>query len=58
MESRKNYYLANWMTLCPGDLVITGTPPRIKNRIFLKDGDKFTVAVEGFPDLDTFFYAN
>jgi 2-keto-4-pentenoate hydratase/2-oxohepta-3-ene-1,7-dioic acid hydratase in catechol pathway len=49
-------WLADWMTLYPGDVVITGTPSRVRDRMFLKDGDTYTVKIEGFPDLVTKFY--
>jgi len=49
-------WLAGWMTLYPGDVVITGTPSRVRDRMFLKDGDTYTVKIEGFPDLVTKFY--
>jgi 2-keto-4-pentenoate hydratase/2-oxohepta-3-ene-1,7-dioic acid hydratase in catechol pathway len=49
-------WLSNWMTLYPGDIIITGTPSRVRDRLFLKDGDTYTVKIEGFPDLVTSFY--
>lgn len=49
-------WLSDWMTLYPGDVVITGTPSRVRDRMFLKDGDNYTVKIEGFPDLVTSFY--
>ncbi len=50
-------WLSGWMTLYPGDLVLTGTPPRVRERMFLKSGDAYTVQIEGFPALITEFYA-
>jgi len=49
-------WLSGWMTLYPGDIVITGTPSRVRDRMFLKDGDTYTVKIEGFPNLVTKFY--
>tara|TARA_Y100000590_G_scaffold20022_2_gene23395 strand:- start:6132 stop:6902 length:771 start_codon:yes stop_codon:yes gene_type:complete len=49
-------WLSNWMTLYPGDIIITGTPSRVRDRKFLKNGDTFTVKIEGLPDLLTSFY--
>ena len=48
-------WLSNWMTLMPGDLIITGAPPRIRKRIFLKKGDTFNVKIEGFKELKNHF---
>lgn len=49
-------WLSNWLTLYPGDIVITGTPSRVRDRLFLKDGDTYTIKIQGFPDLVTSFY--
>ena len=49
-------WLSGWMTLNAGDIIITGTPARIRDRIFLKSGDQYKVQIEGLPDLNTFFY--
>ena len=44
-------YLSRFMTLLPGDIVTTGTPPGVglglKPPIYLKPGDVMTLAVEG-----------
>jgi 2-keto-4-pentenoate hydratase/2-oxohepta-3-ene-1,7-dioic acid hydratase in catechol pathway len=44
-------YISRFMTLMPGDVISTGTPPGVgmgrKPRIFLKDGDVMHLAVEG-----------
>jgi len=50
-------WLASWMTLNGGDLVITGTPSRVRDRLFLSDGDTYTVCIQGLPDLRNTFYA-
>ena len=44
-------YLSNFMTLYPGDVIATGTPPGVgmgqKPPVFLKDGDIVELSVEG-----------
>jgi 2-keto-4-pentenoate hydratase/2-oxohepta-3-ene-1,7-dioic acid hydratase in catechol pathway len=44
-------YLSHFMTLMPGDVVTTGTPPGVgmarNPRVFLKEGDQLTLTVEG-----------
>ena len=44
-------YLSRFMTLMPGDVITTGTPPGVgmarNPRVFLKEGDQVTLAVEG-----------
>jgi len=49
-------WLSSWMTLYAGDIIITGTPSRVRSRLFLKDNDTYTVKIQGFPDLVTKFY--
>jgi 2-keto-4-pentenoate hydratase/2-oxohepta-3-ene-1,7-dioic acid hydratase in catechol pathway len=44
-------YLSQFMTLMPGDVITTGTPPGVgmgmKPPLFLKAGDTMTLGVEG-----------
>ena len=44
-------YISRFMTLMPGDVVTTGTPPGVgmarNPRVFLKEGDQLALAVEG-----------
>ena len=45
-------YLSRFMTLCPGDLIITGTPPGVgmgakPNPVFLKAGDVMRLGING-----------
>jgi len=44
-------YLSRFMTLQPGDVVATGTPPGVgmgqKPPVFLRAGDRITLAIEG-----------
>jgi|TARA_B110000438_G_scaffold301249_1_gene355662 2-keto-4-pentenoate hydratase/2-oxohepta-3-ene-1,7-dioic acid hydratase in catechol pathway len=43
-------YLSKFMTLLPGDIVTTGTPPGIGNgkkpKVFLKNGDKLNLSID------------
>ena len=43
-------YLSYFMTLMPGDIVTTGTPPGVgmgkKPQIFLKEGDKLKLTID------------
>jgi 2-keto-4-pentenoate hydratase/2-oxohepta-3-ene-1,7-dioic acid hydratase in catechol pathway len=44
-------YITQIMTLDPGDLIATGTPPGVglgrDPQVFLEDGDEVTVEIEG-----------
>ena len=44
-------YISRFMTLKPGDVITTGTPPGVgmarNPKVFLKEGDRLTLAVEG-----------
>ena len=44
-------YISRFMTLMPGDVITTGTPPGVgmarNPRVFLKEGDQLILAVEG-----------
>ncbi|AWK89042.1 fumarylacetoacetate hydrolase family protein [Azospirillum thermophilum] len=44
-------YLSQFMSLRPGDIISTGTPPGVglgqKPQVFLKEGDEVTLGVEG-----------
>jgi 2-keto-4-pentenoate hydratase/2-oxohepta-3-ene-1,7-dioic acid hydratase in catechol pathway len=44
-------HLSQYMTLMPGDVIITGTPPGVglgmKPPRFLKKGDLMTLGIEG-----------
>jgi 2-keto-4-pentenoate hydratase/2-oxohepta-3-ene-1,7-dioic acid hydratase in catechol pathway len=48
-------FISDGITLEPGDLILTGTPPGVglgrKPPIYLKDGDEVTVEIDGIGSL-------
>jgi ureidoglycolate lyase len=45
-------YVSQYMTLLPGDIITTGTPPGVgmgvkPNPVFLKPGDVMTLGIQG-----------
>ncbi|HEX5688477.1 MAG TPA: fumarylacetoacetate hydrolase family protein, partial [Roseiflexaceae bacterium] len=50
-------HLAAFMTLEPGDVIATGTPPGVgfgrRPQEFLKPGDQMAAAIEGLGELTT-----
>jgi 2-keto-4-pentenoate hydratase/2-oxohepta-3-ene-1,7-dioic acid hydratase in catechol pathway len=48
-------FLSTGMTLVPGDIIITGTPPGVgmarDPQLWLKDGDEVSVEIEGLGTL-------
>lgn len=50
-------YLSQFMTLEPGDIITTGTPPGVglgmKPQVFLKDGDVMRLEIEGLGHQET-----
>lgn len=48
-------WLTKWMTLEPGDVILTGAPNRVRDRIYLKTGDTFTCVIEGLGELKNDF---
>jgi 2-keto-4-pentenoate hydratase/2-oxohepta-3-ene-1,7-dioic acid hydratase in catechol pathway len=44
-------YISKFMTLVPGDVITTGTPPGVgmarKPRVFLKPGDEMRLSISG-----------
>lgn len=50
-------YISHYMTLNPGDVILTGTPEGVilgyekSSQLWLKDGDEMTVKVEGLGEL-------
>lgn len=49
------HFLSQGLTLLPGTVILTGTPPGVgvarKPPVFLKDGDTVTVSIEGIGEL-------
>ena len=45
-------YLSNYMSLQPGDIITTGTPPGVgmgkKPQVFLKAGDSIRLSIDNF----------
>lgn len=48
-------WLSSWMTLYPEDIILTGSPGRVRDRLYLKKGDSFSCKVDGFSELITYF---
>ena len=48
-------WLSSWMTLEPGDVILTGAPTRVRERIYFKSGDHFTCRIEGLGELSNPF---
>ena len=46
-------WLSSWMTLNPGDIILSGAPKRVCKKQFLKSGDIYSVRLEGFDLLNT-----
>lgn len=44
-----------WMTLEEGDLILTGAPPRVRDRIFLAPGDTYRCEIDELGMLETRF---
>ena len=55
------HYLSRYMTLAPGDVILTGTPEGVilgdpaDKRVWLKDGDEVTIEIEGIGTLGNRF---
>ncbi|MFH0779326.1 MAG: fumarylacetoacetate hydrolase family protein [Parcubacteria group bacterium] len=48
-------FLSQWMTLEVGDIIITGTPPRVVEKTYLNHGDVFEVEIAGLGRLKNKF---
>ncbi|MBT7896745.1 MAG: hypothetical protein HN564_07085 [Flavobacteriales bacterium] len=48
-------YVSSFMTLYPGDLIITGAPPRVREKVYLAKDDTYRISIEGFEDIETKF---
>ncbi len=44
-------WLSSWMTLEPGDVILTGAPSRVRDRLYFEEGDRFTCEIEGLGKL-------
>ncbi len=49
------YWLSQWMTLQQGDLIITGTPPRVVEKTYLANGDIYEGKIKGLGTLKNKF---
>lgn len=48
-------WLSSWMTLEPGDVILTGAPARLRDRLYLSTGDTYTCIVDGLGELKNGF---
>jgi 2-keto-4-pentenoate hydratase/2-oxohepta-3-ene-1,7-dioic acid hydratase in catechol pathway len=48
-------FLSGWMTLEPWDVVLTGAPSRVRDRVYFQEGDTFTCTIEGLGSLTNKF---
>ncbi|PJZ86292.1 fumarylacetoacetate hydrolase family protein [Leptospira harrisiae] len=55
LETELLVWLTSWMTLSPGDVVLTGAPNRVRDRIYLEDGDEFISYISGLGELTVSF---
>jgi 2-keto-4-pentenoate hydratase/2-oxohepta-3-ene-1,7-dioic acid hydratase in catechol pathway len=46
--------LAEWMPLSAGDIILTGTPPRVRERQYLRSGDTFECVIDGLETLKVY----
>jgi 2-keto-4-pentenoate hydratase/2-oxohepta-3-ene-1,7-dioic acid hydratase in catechol pathway len=49
-------WISKWITLEPGDVILTGTPPRVADRKFLSNGDKYRCHIEGLDAIENSFF--
>ena len=48
-------WLSSWLTLEPGDVILTGAPSRVRKRIYFEEGDRFTCSIDGLGELSNPF---
>ena len=48
-------FLSSWMTLEPWDVILTGAPARVRDRLYLGEGDVFECKVAGLGELRNSF---
>ncbi len=44
-------WLSSWMTLEPGDVILTGAPTRVRERVYFQQGDSYTYTIDGLGEL-------
>jgi 2-keto-4-pentenoate hydratase/2-oxohepta-3-ene-1,7-dioic acid hydratase in catechol pathway len=49
-------FLSKWMTLYPGDIILTGAPKRVRGREFFVNGDSFNCRIEGLGEINNTYY--
>lgn len=49
------WWLSQWMTLNPGDVIITGAPPRVVDKVYLQEGDVYEAKIHGLGSLRNVF---
>ena len=47
--------LSKWITLRPGDIILTGAPPRVRERLYFSQNDSFLCRIEGLGELRNTF---
>lgn len=48
-------WIGTWMDWGPGDVILTGAPPRVGERVFLNDGAKYRCEVDGLDHIENQF---
>ena len=48
-------WLSSWITLEPGDVILTGAPTRVRDREYLSHGDYFKCEIEGLGEIKNSF---
>ena len=47
--------LSKWLTLYPGDVILTGAPNRTRDRMYFSDGDSYSCVIEGLGKISNNF---
>ena len=47
-------FISSWMTIYPSDIILTGSPPRVRDRIYINHGDVLKCKCEGLDDLENY----
>jgi len=48
-------YVTSFMTLFPEDIIITGAPPRVREKIYLQTNDTYRISIDGLEEIETKF---